>query len=76
MIGAQGSAFDAPYVRRAFTYADQPGNLVAYKLGRATHAAAAAQGGDWIDAGLSLLKSLQAEGFGVFQIAAMSREKP
>lgn len=65
-IGNRGAFYDPPNTRRAFTYAKQPGNVDASWLGRA--AAMARPGGDSIDHGLSLLKELQAMGFGVFQI--------
>lgn len=67
-IGNTGSFYDPKGTRRAFTYADQPGNIVASKLGRATLSAANASAGDSIDRGLALLKSLHDQGFGVFQI--------
>lgn len=68
-LGAYGIAYDMPDTYRAFTYAEQPNNPIAWKLGRALSDAHKAGGGDWIDYGLGLLKTLQAEGFGVFQIA-------
>ncbi|WP_244361749.1 hypothetical protein [Burkholderia pseudomallei] len=52
----------------ALTYANQPGNVGAWKLGEACRAAKA--GGDPIDHGLSLLKELQARGYGVVDLAA------
>jgi hypothetical protein len=69
-IGAKGSAFDLPTTKRAYTYAEQPGNVVASKLGRSLETAARCSASDSIDAGLVLLKALQAEGFGVFQLGA------
>jgi broad specificity phosphatase PhoE len=69
-IGAKGSVFDLPTTKRAYTYAEQPGNVVASKLGRALETAARCSASDSIDAGLVLLKALQAEGFGVFQLGA------
>lgn len=65
-LGIYGKAFDSPQTRRAYTYREQPDNIGAYKLGRAV--LRAASGGDSIDYGLSLLKHLQAEGFGVFEL--------
>lgn len=65
-LGIYGKAFDSPQTRRAYTYREQPDNIGAYKLGRAV--LRAASGGDSIDYGLSLLKQLQAEGFGVFEL--------
>lgn len=67
-VGNRGAAYDPPNTHRAFTYEHQPGNIDASRLGRATNAAAVASAGDSIDRGLSLLKELQAIGFGVFQI--------
>lgn len=65
-LSLYGRAFDTPKTRRAYTYREQPDNIGAYKLGRAV--LRAASGGDSIDYGLSLLKQLQAEGFGVFEL--------
>ncbi|MGL6047894.1 MAG: hypothetical protein ACRC02_15745 [Vogesella sp.] len=65
-LGVYGRAFDGPQTRRAYTYQHQPDNLDAGKLGRA--AASTSPGGDSIDHGLSLLKELQARGFGVFEL--------
>lgn len=65
-LGLYGRAFDTPQTRRAYTYQHQPDNLDAGKLGRA--AASTSPGGDSIDHGLSLLKELQAHGFGVFEL--------
>lgn len=65
-LGLYGRAFDTPQTRRAYTYREQPDNIGAYKLGRA--AAGTSPGGDSIDHGLSLLKELQAHGFGVFEL--------
>lgn len=65
-LGIHGKAFDTPQTRRAYTYREQPDNIGASKLGRAV--LRAASGGDNIDYGLSLLKHLQAEGFGVFEL--------
>jgi hypothetical protein len=70
LVGTKGSAFDTPETKRAYTYAEQPNNVVAYKLGKSCAAAANNLGGDSIDAGLSLLKELQADGFGVFDLGA------
>lgn len=65
-LGIYGKAFDSPQTRRAYTYGEQPDNVAANKLGRAV--LRAASGGDGIDYGLSLLKHLQVEGFGVFEL--------
>jgi hypothetical protein len=67
-LGMYGQAFDAPGPCRAYTYQHQPANGAAYRLGTALSRAAAAPGGDSIDGGLSLLKALQAAGFGVFEV--------
>ena len=76
LVGMKGSAFDSPKTKRAYTYAEQPGNVVASKLGKASHAAASRPGGDNIDAGLSLLNALQVEGFGVFDLGAEYTSHP
>ena len=73
-IGIYGRAYDLPGTKRAYTYKDQPDNVGAMKLGRAASAAKA--GGDSIDHGLSLLKSLSDEGFGVFEVARLNGVKP
>jgi hypothetical protein len=67
-IGNRGAAYDPRDAKRAFTYDHQPGNIDASKLGRATVVASLASAGDSVDRGLALLKALQEEGFGVFQI--------
>lgn len=66
ILGMKGSAFDLPTQRRAYTYAEQPGNVAAWRIGEAL--AQASRGGDPIDAGLSLLRMLQERGFGVFEL--------
>jgi hypothetical protein len=66
----KGSAFDAPQTKRAYTYAEQPGNVIASKLGLACVSASKQPAGDSIDFGLSLLKELQDKGFGVFDAGA------
>lgn len=68
-LGIYGRAYDQPGTYRAYTYSHQPHNVEASRIGRA--AASAKPGGDLIDGGLSLLKCLEAEGFGVFDIAAL-----
>jgi len=75
-IGTNGSAFDLPTTKRAYTYAEQPGNVASSKLGRALETARRCSAGDNIDAGLVLLKALQAEGFGVFQLGAEYTHPP
>jgi hypothetical protein len=67
-IGNRGAAYDSSDTKRAFTYDHQPGNIDASRLGRATDVAAVASAGDSIDRGLALLKALQENGFGVFQV--------
>ena len=67
-VGMYGSAYDPPGPCRAYTYEHQPSNLPAYSLGRAHAAAAAMSAGDNIDRGLGLLKALEEQGFGVFEI--------
>jgi hypothetical protein len=70
LVGMKGSAFDPPETKRAYTYAEQPGNIAASKLGRAFAVAALQSAGDSIDRGLALLKELEKEGFGVFEVGA------
>jgi len=67
-IGIYGKAYDSPETKRAYTFDDQPGNVEAHKLGQAVNLAALSPGGDLIDQGLSLLRALSGEGFGVFEI--------
>lgn len=69
-LGNYGKAYDGPNECRAYTYAEQPGNPGAWKLGEAAHSAMQASAGDHIDRGLVLLRELQAKGFGVFELAA------
>lgn len=69
-LGSYGAAFDGPCTKRAYTYEHQPGNVVALKLGRAAAQASFERGGDFIDFGLSLLRALAEEGFGVFDMGA------
>jgi len=66
-IGSYGKAFDLAGDRRAYTYKHQPDNATAWQIGDASSRAEA--GGDLIDRGLSLLKVLEAQGFGVFELA-------
>lgn len=72
-IGIYGKAYDRPDERRAYTYDEQPHNVEAYKLGRVC--SEIHSGGDWIDRGLNLLKALQREGFGVFELPASPASK-
>ena len=70
LVGAHSSAFDLRTTKRAYTYAEQPGNVAASKLGLACAAAASQSAGDRIDRGLALLQELQNQGFGVFALGA------
>lgn len=70
LVGIKGSAFDLPTTKRAYTYAEQPGNVIASRLGSACDAAALQSAGDSIDRGLGLLQELQKVGFGVFDLGA------
>lgn len=67
-LGRLGAAYDPADTRYAYTYAEQPDNAHAWRLGEAF--SATKPGGDCIDAGLGLLKQLEKRGFGVFQLAA------
>lgn len=69
-IGMYGSAYDGPLDARAYTYQHQPANQPAWKLGRAVSQATSDPAGDYIDAGLALLRRLEDEGFGVFALVA------
>lgn len=53
-------------MKKVLTYANQPGNVEAWRLGEAC--ASAKPGGDPIDHGLSLLKELQDRGYGVVML--------
>lgn len=66
-LGSYGKAFDLPGDRRAYTYKHQPNSAIAWQIGDASSRVEA--GGDLIDRGLSLLKALEAHGFGVFDLA-------
>lgn len=67
-MGIHGKAYDAPEAKRAYSYSDQPDSVAAHKLGGACDSASLASAGDWIDRGLSLLRELQGQGFGVFEL--------
>lgn len=69
-LGNYGAAYDPPGKHRAYTYEHQPGNAEASRIGRACLYAATASAGDTIDRGLGLLKELQEQGFGVFDVEA------
>lgn len=73
-LGLDGAAFDPPGPHRAYTYQHQPNNGPAYRLGCAVASAKHERSGDAIDAGLLLLKALQARGFGVFEIEPLAAE--
>jgi len=75
-LGGLGAAFDPPGPHRAYTYEHQPHNGPAYRLGCAVFASTTMPAGDEIDVGLTLLKAMQARGFGVFEIkpAAITKE--
>lgn len=51
-----------------WTYQNQPGNVIAWALGTACRKANESPAGDPIDRGLALLRELQEEGVGVFEI--------
>lgn len=68
-LGITGKAYDDPETKRAYTYVDQPDNLAASKLGHASVKASLPSVGDSIDRGLLLLRELQDQGFGVFELA-------
>ena len=53
----------------------QPNNINASRLGEACRRAAEKPGGDYIDGGLSLLKELEARGYGVFRFAKSAHEQ-
>lgn len=53
-------------MKKVLTYANQPCNVEAWRLGEAARASKA--GGDPIDHGLSLLKELQDRGYGVVML--------
>ena len=72
LIGTKGSAFDMPATNRAYTYEDQPTNVVASTLGSACLEACRKPPADSIDLGLKLLKELQARGFGVFALGGQA----
>ncbi|WEW97740.1 hypothetical protein P3T65_26520 [Pseudomonas nitroreducens] len=67
-LGIMGKAYDDPEAKRAYTYTDQPDNLAASKLGQANVNASLPYAGDSIDRGLLLLRKLQDQGFGVFEL--------
>ncbi|MED5608523.1 hypothetical protein VV867_12580 [Pseudomonas sp. JH-2] len=68
-LGIYGKAYDLPETKRAYTYAEQPDNLGASRLGRALSETVQVTFGDHIDGGLALLRALEGAGFGVFELA-------
>lgn len=66
-LGITGRHYDAPQETRAYSYDDQPENMVASRLGRAAMVSLGGCG-DAIDLGLRFLHSLQEAGFGVFEL--------
>nr|WP_288355948.1 ead/Ea22-like family protein [uncultured Pseudomonas sp.] len=76
-LGIRGKAYGPLGTHRAYTYAEQPDNPGAWRLGEALVEAHAAPAGDHIDGGLGLLHALQLRGFGVFEMdQAMTKEQP
>lgn len=71
-LGIVGKAFDTPDVRRAYTYSDQPDNVVAMRLGKIA-SISPVSGGDFINYGLQLLQRLQDAGFGVFELDGIGK---
>jgi len=68
-LGGVGTAYDMPGPRRAYTFNHQPSNnTIPSRLGSATRSAINSPHGDSVDIGLNLLKALQENGFGVFEI--------
>ena len=74
-LGNYGAAYDMPGARRAYTYDHQPGNVKASRIGNAFSQAGVTSSGDTIDRGLGLLKELQSQGFGVFDIEPARKEQ-
>lgn len=71
-IVADVRALSGEKAGRVFTYENQPGNVAASRMGGACRNAQ--PGGDSIDHGLSLLKELQACGFGIVSLDPSSPE--
>ncbi|MEQ6329181.1 hypothetical protein VLF92_12760 [Pseudomonas chengduensis] len=67
-LGIYGKAYDVPGTRRAYTYQHQPDNQGAWRLGEAKTIASLTGSGDYIDAGLGLLKQLELKGYGVYEL--------
>lgn len=66
-MGNYGRAYDMPEDRRAYSYKDQPDNRGAYRVGLAANNLKQPCG-DLIDKGLALLKELEAQGYGIFEL--------
>ena len=77
-LGIYGKAYDVPGTCRAYTYKHQPDNQGAWRLGEARIMASLTCGGDYIDAGLGLLKQLELKGYGVYELeeAGAPEERP
>lgn len=75
-IGMYGSAFDGLKDARAYTYDHQPSNVPAWQIGKAAAHAARDRRGDYIDAGLALLRHLQDAGFGIFALISNEPTSP
>ncbi len=75
-LGIYGRAYDLPETKRAYTYAEQPDNLGASRLGRVLSEAVQVTFGDHIDGGLALLRALEVAGFGVFELADAPQPAP
>lgn len=67
-LGIHGKAYDLPETKRAYTYAEQPDSQAAWRIGESASSASLATAGDLIDRGLVLLRELQGNGFGVFEL--------
>lgn len=67
-IGMYGAAYDGPQDARAYTYEHPPSNQHAWCIGKAASNTAKDRAGDYIDVGLSLLRHLSEQGFGVFSL--------
>lgn len=60
-------------VPRIFTYANQPGNVEAWRFGEAASNTAKKPGGDYIDTGLQLLLELQNKGYGIVAVEGLAQ---
>lgn len=75
-LGMYGAAFDGPNDARAYTYKHQPGNGPAWRIGEAMSKAAKDRTGDYIDAGLALLRHLEEQGFEIFELVGGETYNP